>query len=141
SLRSEDAIEDGWYYANQKATTDASGGFRLDGVDQGNVDIGASAPGYPPTAFRVAVPTSGPLVIKLTTGTAAVQGRVVRFPGGEAIPSAEISAVPQGPGAKLGLSDGLKITADQSGNFTLGNLPAGAVRLSARNPQWTRSYS
>lgn len=139
SLRSEDAIEDGWYYDNQKTTTTATGDFRLDNVAQGNIDVGASAPGYPPSAFRVAIPTSGPLVIKLTSGTATAQGRVVRFPAGEAIAGATVSANPQGPAEKLGLADSLKTQSGPSGEFALGNLPAGEVKLTATNPQWKYS--
>jgi hypothetical protein len=131
SLRSDDVKTDGWYYGNQQTTVTAAGEFTLDGVAAGAAVIGAAAPGYSAFTQEIAVPTSGALTLRLTTGTATVNGHVLQFPSDAPLAGAKVRMEPTGMSKTLGLSGGSKMeaVAAADGSFAFNNLSAGPYQF------------
>lgn len=131
SLRSKDVITDGWYYGNQQTTVTAAGEFVLEGVAEGEATLGAAAPGYAPFTQEIAAPTSGPITLRLTTGTATVTGQVLLFPNDTPVGGATVKIEPKGDAKTLRLTSALppaRTAAD--GSFTLQHLSAGPHTIS-----------
>lgn len=131
SLRSKDVLTDGWYYGNQQTTVSATGEFVLEGVAEGEATLGAAAPGYAPLTQEIAVPTSGPITLRLTTGTATASGHVLLFPNDTPVAGATVKMAPKGDAKTLLLTSALpqaRTAAD--GSFTLQNLSAGPHTIS-----------
>lgn len=131
SLRSEDVKTDGWYYGNQQTSVTATGDFSLEGVAAGPATIGAGAPGLSATTMDITVPTSGPVVLRLTTATATINGYVLRFPTDVPVAGATVKLEASGKAHTLGLTDNANATASTAtdGSFQMTNVPAGEKQI------------
>ncbi len=130
-LRSEDPLSDGWNYDNQRTTVSVSGDFIIENVPAGIATIGAEARDYPSqkgcpsTATNILVPTTGPVHLRITSGTAAIAGHVLMFPGDSPAAGVKVSVLPAGKAAA-------HATTEADGSFNLEQLPSGPVSIEVK---------
>ncbi len=92
-----------------RATADASGRFRIEGLERGSWRATAQAPGYAKASARVEVPGRDDIVLQLAPAS-FIEGQVVAADGAPA-PGAEVIAT--------GAEDAVTTVASVHGNFSL----------------------
>jgi len=129
SLQSDDIEDDGWFYGNQQTTTTAAGVFAIPHVATGPATIGAVTEGIPPATQKINLPTSGPLIIRLTTGTATINGTAVHYPAESPVSGGTVKLHPSTKAEVLGLGSSTSAPIGPDGAFQLTQLPAGPASL------------
>ncbi len=109
-------------YSGGSATTDTTGHYTLNNVPEGSVALTASLTGYQSASETVSVTanqtTTAPTMQLAAAPVGSIKGQVTNT-SGQALAGATVAY------------GGASTTSDSSGNYTLSNVPAGTVQVTA----------